>query len=208
MLKARIPHGACASREPAKAYHRVIRGDRNESDHRQYQNFIDGEFIPNSSGSTIAVINPATEEVISEVPNGTAADADAAVLAAERAQKCWCKLPAIKRAGYLREIAEAIRQNKDALARTIVEEQGKILPLAEVEVNFTADYMDYMAEFARRYEGEIIPERPSQRKHSALQDAYRRHRRRVAVEFPVLPDRPEDGASPGHRKHHCDQAEQ
>ncbi len=124
---------------------------------RQYQNFIDGEFIPNSSGSSIAVINPATEEVISEVPNGTAADADAAVLAAERAQKCWCRLPAIKRAGYLREIAEAIRQNKDALARTIVEEQGKILPLAEVEVNFTADYMDYMAEFARRYEGEIIP---------------------------------------------------
>ena len=47
-------------------------------------------------------------------------------------------------------------QNKDMLARTIVEEQGKILPLAEVEVSFTADYMDYMAEFARRYEGEII----------------------------------------------------
>ena len=56
----------------------------------------------------------------------------------------------------MREISHAIRQNKDMLARTIVEEQGKILPLAEVEVSFTADYMDYMAEFARRYEGEII----------------------------------------------------
>src|ERR1700690_505856 len=113
---------------------------------RHYQMFINGEFIPNSAGRMIRVINPATEEVIAEVPNGTAADVDAAVLAAYRAQKTWCKLPAIKRAGYLREIAEAIRQNKDALARTIVEEQGKILPLAEVEVNFTADYMDYMAE--------------------------------------------------------------
>jgi len=123
---------------------------------RQYQNFIDGEFVQNSSGNMISVINPATEEVISEVPNGTAADADAAVRAAERAQKTWSKLPAIQRAGYLREIAQAVRQNKDALARTIVEEQGKVLPLAEVEVNFTADYMDYMAEFARRYEGEII----------------------------------------------------
>jgi len=122
----------------------------------RYQNFIDGEFIQDSSQSTITVINPATEEVISEVPNGTAADADAAVLAAERAQKSWCKLPAIERAGHLREIGQAIRQNKDALARTIVEEQGKVLPLAEVEVSFTADYMDYMAEFARRYEGEII----------------------------------------------------
>src|ERR1017187_2140988 len=123
---------------------------------RRYQNFIDGEFIQDSSQSTITVINPATEEVISEVPNGTAAEADAAVLAAERAQKSWCKLPAIERAGHLREIGNAIRQNKDMLARTIVGEQGKILPLAEVEVNFTADYMDYMAEFARRYEGEII----------------------------------------------------
>ena len=76
---------------------------------RQYENFIDGEFIKNSSGSTITVINPATEEVISEVPKGTAADIDAAVLAAERAQKTWCKRPAIERAGYLREIGHAIR---------------------------------------------------------------------------------------------------
>jgi lactaldehyde dehydrogenase/glycolaldehyde dehydrogenase len=123
---------------------------------RRYENFIDGEFVKNGSGNTITVINPATEEVISEVPQGTAAEIDAAVLAAEKAQKTWCKRPAIERAGFLREIGRAIRQNKDALARTIVEEQGKILPLAEVEVSFTADYMDYMAEFARRYEGEII----------------------------------------------------
>jgi lactaldehyde dehydrogenase/glycolaldehyde dehydrogenase len=118
--------------------------------------FIDGESVPNSSGRVISVINPATEELISEVPNGTAADVEAAVLAAEKAQHTWCKLPAIKRAGYLKDIAKAIRHNKDALARTITEEQGKILPLAEVEVSFTADYLDYMAEFARRYEGEII----------------------------------------------------
>jgi lactaldehyde dehydrogenase/glycolaldehyde dehydrogenase len=42
------------------------------------------------------------------------------------------------------------------LANTITAEQGKILPLAEIEVDFSADYVDYMAEFARRYEGEII----------------------------------------------------
>ncbi len=123
---------------------------------RRYENFIDGEFVKNGSDNMITVINPATEEVISEVPSGTAGDVNDAVLAAERAQKTWCKVPAIERAAHLREIGHAIRQNKDALARTIVEEQGKVLPLAEVEVSFTADYMDYMAEFARRYEGEII----------------------------------------------------
>src|SRR5579863_4595299 len=122
---------------------------------RRYQNYIDGEFVT-SGPKTIKVSNPATEEVISEVPQGSAAEIDAAVLAAERAQKTWAKKPAIERAGYLREIADAVRANKDMLARTIVEEQGKVLGLAEVEVSFTADYMDYMAEFARRYEGEIV----------------------------------------------------
>jgi lactaldehyde dehydrogenase/glycolaldehyde dehydrogenase len=50
------------------------------------------------------------------------------------------KLPAIKRASYVREIAQGIRKNKDFLARMISEEQDKVRPLAEVEVNFTADH--------------------------------------------------------------------
>jgi lactaldehyde dehydrogenase/glycolaldehyde dehydrogenase len=130
---------------------------------KRYRMFIDGEFVENSSGGIIPVSNPATEDVISEIPSGGATDVERAVQAAEKAQKTWCQLPAIKRAGYVREIAQGIRKNRDFLARTISEEQGKILPLAEVEVDFTADYMDYMAEFARRYEGEIIQsDRPNE----------------------------------------------
>jgi lactaldehyde dehydrogenase / glycolaldehyde dehydrogenase len=120
----------------------------------QYKMFIDGEFF--SSRSTLLVLNPATEEVISEVPAATPEQVDAAVLAADRAQHDWARLPAIQRAGHLREIAAAIRQNKSHLAQTISREQGKILPLAEIEVDFSADYIDYMAEFARRFQGEII----------------------------------------------------
>jgi lactaldehyde dehydrogenase/glycolaldehyde dehydrogenase len=116
--------------------------------------FIDGE--PVSADRTIPVVNPSTGEIISEVPSGTEADAAAAVLAAERAQVSWRKLPAINRAAYLREIAREVRLHRDELAHIIVEEQGKLLSLAEVEVDFSADYLDYMAEFARRYEGEII----------------------------------------------------
>jgi lactaldehyde dehydrogenase/glycolaldehyde dehydrogenase len=122
---------------------------------KQYSMFIDGEFVKEAT-PMIKVDNPATEEVISEVPAGTPAHVDRAVLAAEKAQKAWAKLPAIERAGYLREIAQAVRGKADFLAKTIAEEQGKVMPLAKVEVLFTADYFDYMAEFARRYEGEII----------------------------------------------------
>jgi lactaldehyde dehydrogenase/glycolaldehyde dehydrogenase len=130
---------------------------------KSYQLFINGEFVPAQSGKMMAVINPATEEVISQVPEGTPEDVNAAVEAAEQAQKSWAKLPAITRAGYLTEIAQGIRDNAEELARVISEEQGKILPLARVEANFTADYMDYMAGFARRYEGEIIEsDRPNE----------------------------------------------
>lgn len=122
----------------------------------RYRMFVDGEFADTSSGKTIPVINPSNEEFIAEVPSCTAADTHAAVLAAEKAQKSWSKRPAIERAGYLREIAQLVRANADAIAHILSEEQGKILPLAKVEASFTADYFDYMAEFARRYMGEII----------------------------------------------------
>lgn len=130
---------------------------------KSYQMFINGEFVANRSGKMIPVINPATETMISEVPEGTREDINDAVEAAEQAQKSWAKLPAIVRAGYIKEIAQGIRENAEDIARVIAEEQGKILPLARVEANFTADYMDYMAEFARRYEGEIIEsDRPNE----------------------------------------------
>ncbi len=128
-----------------------------------YRMFIDGQFAGTSSSKTIAVLNPSNEELIAEVPAGNAADAEAAVLAAERAQKSWARKPAIERAGYLREIAQLVRANVEKIAHTLSEEQGKILPLARVEAAFTADYFDYMAEFARRYTGEVIQsDRPNE----------------------------------------------
>ena len=62
----------------------------------------------------------------------------------------------IERAGWLRKIAAGIRARASEISALIVAEGGKIQQLAEVEVNFTADYIDYMSEWARRYEGEIL----------------------------------------------------
>lgn len=121
-----------------------------------HRNFINGRFIENSGGDMIPVLNPATEQVISQIPNASAALVGEAVAAAKSAQKAWERRPAIERAGFLRQISANIRENAPALARAIVEEQGKVQGLAEVEVAFTADYLDYMAEWARRIEGEII----------------------------------------------------
>ena len=123
---------------------------------RRYSNFIDGTFDDSGIENYLAVENPATESVISEIPMTCVNKIDDAIASSREAQKEWAKLKPIVRAGYLRKISGAIRKNADYLARTISEEQGKVLPLAKVEVDFTADYIDYTAEWARRIEGEII----------------------------------------------------
>ena len=123
---------------------------------QNYDNFINGKFVPSSGTNRIEVNNPSTGQVICTVPDSSLADVDAAISAAEAAQSGWAKRPAIERAKALRAIAAKIRDHVEPLARVIAEEQGKVLGLARVEVVFTADYMDYMAEWARRIEGEIL----------------------------------------------------
>jgi len=118
--------------------------------------YIDGQFVTWQGDAWIDVVNPATEALISRIPDGTADDARKAIDAAARAQPAWEALPAIERAGWLRKIAAGIREQASEISALIVEEGGKIQQLAEVEVAFTADYIEYMAEWARRYEGEIL----------------------------------------------------
>lgn len=97
------------------------------------------------------------------MPDSDAETVERAVGAARQAQRDWARKPAVERAAYLTQLAHKIRQNVSTLARTITEEQGKVLGLAEVEVNFTADYLDYMAGWARRIEGEILQsDRPNE----------------------------------------------
>ena len=130
---------------------------------RNLEMFIDGDFVKNTSDKWIDVLNPATEEVVSRMPDGTPEDAKKAIDAADAAQPEWEKLPAIVRAGHLRKIAEGIRKREQELTDIIVKEGGKTQGLANVDVLFTADYIDYMSEWARRYEGEIIQsDRPNE----------------------------------------------
>ena len=122
----------------------------------QHPMYIDGQFVSWQGDSWIDVINPSTEECLSRIPDGDAEHAKRAIDAAERAQPAWEALPAIERAGWLRKIAAGIRVRAAEISQMIVAEGGKIQQLAEVEVGFTADYIEYMAEWARRYEGEIL----------------------------------------------------
>lgn len=123
---------------------------------RQHRLYINGQFVENRSDRWIDVINPATEECLSQIPQGSREDADRAIEAAEAAQPAWEALPAVERGNWLRKISAGIRQREAEITRIIVAEGGKTQQLAQTEVLFTADYLDYMAEWARRYEGEIV----------------------------------------------------
>ena len=119
------------------------------------RNFVDGKFL-DAKGPSIEVTNPSTGRTIAMIPDSTDQDVSEAVDAARRAQAGWARLPAVARAAYLHKIAARIREQSDAIAKTVVAEQGKTLGLAGGEVGFAAEYFDYMAEWARRLEGEVI----------------------------------------------------
>lgn len=130
---------------------------------KELKMFIDGKFIDNTSGKWIDVLNPSTEEVIAKMPDGTVEDAKKAIDSAEAAQNAWEKIPAVERASYLIKIAAGIRKREKEITDTIVKEGGKTQALANVETLFTADYLEYMSGWARRYEGEIIQsDRPNE----------------------------------------------
>ncbi|MDR2752438.1 MAG: aldehyde dehydrogenase family protein, partial [Clostridiales bacterium] len=118
--------------------------------------YIDGSLVEATTKDWIEVENPYTNEIISRVPKGDEKDADIALQAAKKAQPSWAAGTAPARAVYLKKMAQIIRDNRVELAQTLAREQAKIMPLAQVEIDVTAEYFDYYAGWARKYEGEII----------------------------------------------------
>ena len=122
----------------------------------EYDQFINGRFVRSTSTDVIKIINPCTEEVLATIPKGSVQDANDALEAANVAQSKWKALTAIERASYLHKMADVIRENRISLAQTLAKEQAKVIGLAQVEIDVTAEYFDYNAGWARRIEGEII----------------------------------------------------
>ncbi|RED47878.1 aldehyde dehydrogenase [Seonamhaeicola aphaedonensis] len=123
---------------------------------KHYKQYINGQFVESKATSVIEILNPCTEEVLSTISTGTVEDANNALEAAKAAQPAWAALPAIQRAAFLHKMADVIRENRVFLAETLSKEQAKVIGLAQIEIDVTADYFDYNAGWARRIEGEII----------------------------------------------------
>jgi succinate-semialdehyde dehydrogenase/glutarate-semialdehyde dehydrogenase len=104
-----------------------------------------------------AVANPATGELLAEVPDLGRAETLQAIGAAERAFPAWSARTAKDRCAILRRWHDAILANQGELAQLLTLEQGKPLAEARAEILYGASFVEWFAEEARRAYGDVIP---------------------------------------------------
>jgi succinate-semialdehyde dehydrogenase/glutarate-semialdehyde dehydrogenase len=120
---------------------------------------IDGEFVAGEGRRTQDVINPATLEVLGQLPHATQADLDRALAAAQRAFESWKKSSPMDRSAILRKVATLSRERAQEIGRNMTLDQGKPLAEAVGEVSACAEHADWHAEECRRIYGRVIPPR-------------------------------------------------
>ncbi len=122
------------------------------------QAYIDGEWVDADDGSTFPVVNPASGEVIAEVANVGAAETRRAIEAAERARHDWAAKTPFERAGILKRWNDLMLEHQDDLAIIMTVEQGKILFESRGEIAYSASFIEWFAEEAKRIYGEVLPQ--------------------------------------------------
>jgi len=123
----------------------------------EVKQFINGKWIPAISNGTTQLINPATEELISEISFGDGADCNAAIDAAREAFKIWGKTTPYFRAEILKKAAQYMREHVLEFATDMVLESGKPLAEAKGEWMVAANLFEWYAEEGKRCNGKTIP---------------------------------------------------
>jgi betaine-aldehyde dehydrogenase len=121
--------------------------------------YIDGDFVESSGNNWFPVYDPSTEEIISEVPDGNAADVDRAAKAARAAFDAgpWPQTTAQERGRLLFKLAERIRELAPQLAELESRNCGKPIVEAEYDVNDTATCFEYYGGLATKVLGHVNP---------------------------------------------------
>ncbi|GAA3825235.1 aldehyde dehydrogenase family protein [Sphaerisporangium flaviroseum] len=119
--------------------------------------YVQGAWVPSSSGEGIDVVNPATEEVVDRVPAGPAEDVDRAVSAARAAFPAWAATAPAERSKILKLAADLLKDRAEQVARTIAVDMGAPYALAlKVQTLMPAGVL---ADYARLAEEQGEPER-------------------------------------------------
>ncbi|MEX0663143.1 MAG: gamma-aminobutyraldehyde dehydrogenase [Acidimicrobiia bacterium] len=122
------------------------------------QNFIGGKWLDAKSGATDKVLNPATGEVLDEVPASDAVDVDAAVEAARGAFTEWSATTPRQRAEALLKIADAIESDLETIQSLEVDNVGKPVSIIEFEMDLMVDNWRFFAGAARCLDAAVAGE--------------------------------------------------
>ncbi len=127
------------------------------STYMKQANLINGQWVSADSEETFSVINPATGEVIGNVPASGHGETERAISAAAKAFPEYAAKPLLERVELLWKLHDALLDNQKDLAELLTIEQGKPLVEANGEIVIGAAYIRWFAEEIRRNKGEIVP---------------------------------------------------
>jgi betaine-aldehyde dehydrogenase len=121
--------------------------------------YVNGEFVRPESTAVLDVVNPATSEVIAQVPDAGAADVDRAVAAARMAFDggAWPATTAQDRGRMLFRLAQAVRDRADELAELETRNTGKPIVESEYDVADVATCFEYYGGLATKIHGDVVP---------------------------------------------------
>ncbi|WP_114393043.1 aldehyde dehydrogenase family protein [Oleisolibacter albus] len=126
------------------------------------KHLIGGALVPAASGRTFDVVNPARGDVVGQAAFGEAADVEAAVAAAAKAQKEWARRPARERGRLVADCGRALQAHVEELARLITLETGKALRTeSRVEAGVLSDSFVFYGGLAPELKGETVPFSPT-----------------------------------------------
>ncbi|MBE1290198.1 MAG: aldehyde dehydrogenase family protein [Rhodobacteraceae bacterium] len=120
-------------------------------------NYIAGAWVGADDGATLDVTNPATGEVIGQIPKSGQSETMRAIDAAHAAFPAFAAMDLMGRLALLWKLHDALMDNQDSLAELLTREMGKPLAEAKGEIAIGAQYLRWYAEEARRVKGEIVP---------------------------------------------------
>lgn len=119
--------------------------------------YISGKWIAAGSGRAIEVKDPSSRRVIVHVPSLSAEEVCRAIDSAEAAFASWRERPAAERGRIVRRWFELMTENAEDLAKIMTAEQGKPLAEARGEIRYSAGFLEWFAEEAKRSYGDTIP---------------------------------------------------
>lgn len=146
---------------------------------------IGGKLVESDGGQWLESINPANEEVIGAVPQGTAGDVARAVEAAEAAQPAWAALAVPERAKYLRALADALTAQHEHILRTEVIDTGNTITKMRGDVAAAVGQLNYYAGLGYEVKGVTVPATPGNL-HLTVREPYGVVGRIVAFNHPLM----------------------